>query len=276
MNSMAGNLLPLVALAGAAFFLTRKSDAPAAKTDECDPLNPESWADGKICVQQNGRWVLADAGDIGSDGISGLPILEDEGAFFDKTLQMPMITTSEDHEKWGAVIQDKNPIWVGSIEFFDMDAYLEETAQFIETEMDLYENVYGRTIDRSELDPVAAAAMVEENAMVENGIAQLFAGNTGLEMLFLFIKPEGSQSMSVYFLFDTEANQNAALGNIDAFKVALEGMGVQSYLRYGNRDMSSPSVKESISAYLAAMLPKKSVEMGFVPTGNQPSFNPNP
>lgn len=264
---MAGNLLPLVALAGAAFFLTKKGDAKVAPSDnECDPFDPSTWGEGNVCIEQNGRWVKAKEAGIGSTGIAGF-----EATTFDKTLQMPMIVTSEDHTTWGNMIKGKDPTWVGSIEFLDMDVYLEKMGQFIEEEMDAYEDVYGRTVDRQELDPVAAAAMKEENAMVENGIVDLFSGNQGLEMLLLFIKPEGSKKMSVYFLFDTKANQDAALGNIGNFKTALEGLGIQSYLRYGYRDMSSPSVKESISAYLAAMLPKKTVEVGFTPVGGIPA-----
>ena len=266
---MAGNLIPLVALTGAAFFLTRKGDSKEApKDNECDPLDPSTWGEGNMCVEQNGRWVKAEEGGLTTG------FVEETG--IDQTLQMPMITTSDDHTAWGNIIKGKDPTWIGTIEFLNMDTYLEKMGHFIEEEMDIYEDVYGRTVDRSELDPVAAEAMIEENEVVESTLADLFAANVGLEMLLLFIKPEGSKSMGVYFLFDTQANQDAAVGNIANFKTALEGLGIQSYLRYGYRDMQSPSAKDSVRAYLAAMLPKKPLQSGFLPSGSSIPTAPNP
>jgi hypothetical protein len=45
--------LPILAI-GAAFLLLKSKDK---KGDQCDPLNPESWKKGHVCIDQNGVFV---------------------------------------------------------------------------------------------------------------------------------------------------------------------------------------------------------------------------
>ena len=224
---MAGNaLLPLL-LAGGAFLLMRK------KGDE-EGVPSDQGADG-----------------IGGTGVSA------EEVVFDVSADMPRIESIDDYHKWEGIVETKDVSWVGSIEYRTADEYLEGMGKFVEEELDQYGSVYGRTIDRADLDPVASAEMTQDRPVFEDAVSQLFGDNPGLDMIIVFIRPQGAPKMSLFLLFDNATHEQEAITRIGLFKDLLASKGIEDHVQSGYRGETSPSVKSQLKAFLNVTLPKK-------------------
>jgi len=241
---MAGNALPLVLLAGAAFLLTRKKGEKKGFTADDLPADQGQGA----------------SDDEPSSTIPGTktyaPDEDNPNIGFDATANMPFVETIDDYQAWKSKLEQADPMWIGSSEFIDMDEELAEVGKFIEQNMSVFGNYVGRTVDRSELDPVAADAMMADNPIIEEGLANLFAGNPGLEGIIFFTKPDGQTKLAAYLIFSDATAQQTAVTNIAALKQFYTGAGVDTVILSGYRGMQGPSLFEAIKAFLNANLPK--------------------
>jgi hypothetical protein len=234
---MAGNALPMILLGAAALLMFSKrgeaGEAPEEKPDETP-----------------GEGEPEPEPDPGPEG-------EDPDVAFDPASLTPRIEEVGEFQAWMDQINSRDPRWLGSIEFADMDPELETLAAFIETELGGYGDVYGRVVDRDNLEPEAAAAMAAENPQAETLVTQAFAENPGLESIIMFLQTEGQPRANAYFLFDSDVSQQTALPKIQALGAALSAAGVDSTMRYGYAGMTNPEVESGIKAFLAETLPKK-------------------
>jgi hypothetical protein len=241
MEPMAGNALPLVLLAGAAFLLTRKKGDEGKSSD---------------LPSDQGSSAKPDEG-------TGIPAQSDPGAAgdnpnieFDPSAHMPWVETIEDYQQWGSAKDAKAPLWIGSMEFLDMNEELADVGKFVEAHMPAFGNVYGRTVDRSELDPVASEAMASDEMGVDQTITAMFAENPGLEMILIFIKPSEPQKMALFLLFADAFKAQESVTRIGQFKQAAAAQGIETTVQSAYFGMNAPSVEESVKAFLHSTLPK--------------------
>jgi len=265
---MAGNALPLVLLAGAALLLMKKK-GDGGSTGELPADQGAGAGGGDDSGDENG------AGNGNGNGEVTDEPSEEEAAYrvdwtFDPTASMPWIETVEDYQAWAAKLDatDEERVWTGALEFRDMDEHHAEIGLFIEEEMGAYGQTYGRTVDRTELDPEAKAAMhgADGMALIEKGIDETFENTPGLDFLLVFLNDSLPFKMPILFVFDSSQSQGAAMSKVADFKTKWGSMGVQVASQVGYIGMSSPSLKEVVRAFLEANLPKKSQIGGLTPT----------
>jgi len=247
---MAGNALPLVLLAGAAFFLTRKKGG--SKTS--DTVIPEGQGQGATPKP-----------DETQDESPDEPA---EGGAFDATAQMPWIETIEDYQAWTQALEagEENRLWTGALEFRDMNDQHAEVGIFIEEQLNAYGRTYGRTVDRSELDPeVKEAMLASELAMVEKAIDEVFETFTGLDFLLVFLNDSLPVSLAIMLVFDSAASQGASMTKMAEFDQKWNDLGVDVLIKAGFMGMTGPELPDAIAAFLESFLPKNYVTPGLTP-----------
>ena len=285
MDSMAGNALPLVLLAGAALFMMKKKgDGASAGGIPEDQGKSATTGNGNGAGNGNGNGNGNGAGNGNGNGNGNGEIdpATEEEAFrvdwtFDPTANMPWVETLEDYQAWNAKLDaDEENVWTGALEFRDMDEHHADLGAFIENEMGQYGQTIGRTIDRPELDPAAKEAMeASDNAIVEKGIVKLFE-DPGLDFLLVFVNDAlpPKMKMSILFVFDSDQSQGASMSKVADFKAKWATVGVQVATQVGYIGMQYPSsLKSTIKAFLNANLPKK-VAIGGLPPSIDASSNP--